>query len=522
MYALRMKNIVKVYGNGIMANNDVNLNVEKGEIHALMGENGAGKSTLMKMLFGIEKCDSGEIYINEEKVTIESPSHALALGIGMVHQHFMLTPSMTVAENLILGCEPKKGIFLDMKKAISQTEDICRKFNFNLDPKARVKDLPVGAKQQIEILKALYRDAKILILDEPTAVLTPQETERLFVQLRLLKESGYTIIFISHHINEVLDLCDRVTVMRAGKSVGEMDLRGGKKVTAQDIANAMVGREAVIHVDKGPAKPGQPVLQVQGACYISLEGKAVVDDVSFSVRSGEILAVGGVEGNGQTELVKMITGLSPIDVGDIKINGESIRKSSIKKLREKKMSYIPQDRMNLGVATEGTIDENLSPYIRRTEEYNRFGVLKLNKLTQTAREVIDEFDVRCEGPNQLVKMLSGGNIQKVVVGRELSYLCRKDKLGLVVAEQPTRGIDVIAANLVHKKLVEMRDRGLAILIVTADLNELLELADSAIIMYQGKIAAYFPEIKDASEDQLGQYMLGVKQQSREEIEKVVF
>ncbi len=522
MYVLRMKNIIKVYGNGIMANNDVNLNVKKGEIHALMGENGAGKSTLMKALFGIEKCDSGEIYINEEKVTIESPSQALALGIGMVHQHFMLTPSMTVAENLILGCEPQKGIFLDMKKAIQQTEDICKKFNFNLDPRAKVRDLPVGAKQQIEILKALYREAKILILDEPTAVLTPQETEKLFVQLRLLKENGYTVIFISHHINEVLDLCDRITVMRAGKSVDEMDLRGSKRVTAQDVANAMVGREAVIHVDKAPAKPTQSVLQVQGACFINLEGKAVVDDVSFSVRSGEILAVGGVEGNGQTELVKMITGLSAIDVGDIKISGESIKTISIKKLREEKMSYIPQDRMHLGIAKEGTIDENLSPYIRRTEKYSKLGILSQKTLSKTAGEVIEEFDVRCEGSNQLVKMLSGGNIQKVVVGRELSNLCRKDKPGLVVAEQPTRGIDVIAANLVHKKLVEMRDKGSAILMITADLNELLELADSAIIMYQGKIAAYFPDIKNVSEDQLGQYMLGVKQQSREEIKKVVF
>ena len=521
MYALEMKEIVKVYGNGIMANNNVNLNVKKGDIHALMGENGAGKSTLMKVLFGIEKCDSGEILVDGQRVSIDSPAKALHLGIGMVHQHFMLTPSLSVAENLILGCEPKKGIFLDMKEAVRQTAEICKKYNFNLDPRARVMDLPVGAKQQLEILKALYRGARILILDEPTAVLTPQETKVLFEQLRLLRDKGYTIVFITHHINEVLELCDRITVMRAGRSVGEMDL-SGHTVTAQDIANAMVGREATIHIDKAPAAPGKPVLQVTHLSYVNSEGRAVVDDVSFSVRAGEILAIGGVEGNGQTELIRQITGLAPIDAGEVKINGTSIKGVGLRRMREQLMAYIPQDRMTLGVAPEGTICENVTAYIRDREDYCRRGVLDLKKLDAVTRQVIGDFDIRCEGPAQAVEMLSGGNIQKVVVARELSELCKDPGIELVVAEQPTRGIDVVAANLVHEKLVAMRDKGRAILLITADLNELFELADSAVILYQGRIAAYLPDIGGTGEDEIGQYMLGVRRQDEQEVQKVVF
>ena len=525
MYALELKNVTKVYGNGILANENVNLSVKKGEIHALMGENGAGKTTLMKLLFGMERPDSGEFFINGEKVDIKSPVDALHHGVGMVHQHFMLTPSQTVTENMILGSEPTKGkLFVDMRTAEKNTKDIIEKYNFNIDPRARIRDLSVGMKQQVEILKALYRDAKILILDEPTAVLAPQETTVLFEQLRGLKEKGYTIIFISHKINEVIELCDRLTVMRLGKTIGTYDVhgdpeKGTKDITVDEISRLMVGRDAVLEVNKEPAKPTDTVLYVDGVTKLDNEYKVVVNDVSFAVRKGEILAVGGIEGNGQRELVDMITGISKIDIGDIRVNGQSIKGKTLKKLHEQVMGYIPQDRMVLGVAAGSTIEDNVVPYLVDKNEYQKAGILDKKKLKAVAEDAIKEFDVRCKDSNQQVGMLSGGNIQKVVVARELSSSC-KDTVPLIVADQPSRGIDIGATKFIHRKLIAMRDAGYAILLISADLNEVFEVADSAIIMYEGKINAYFPDMKKVTEYELGQYMLGLKTQSPEEIAEV--
>ena len=527
MYALELKNVTKVYGNGILANENVNLSVKKGEIHALMGENGAGKTTLMKLLFGMERPDSGEFFINGEKVDIKSPVDALHHGVGMVHQHFMLTPSQTVTENMILGSEPSKArIFVDMKTAEKNTRDIIEKYNFNIDPKARIRDLSVGMKQQVEILKALYRDAKILILDEPTAVLAPQETTVLFEQLRTLKDKGYTIIFISHKINEVIDLCDRLTVMRLGKTVGTYDVHGNeelgtKDITVDEISRLMVGRDAVLEVNKEPSEPTDTVLYVDNVTKLDNEYKVVVDQVSFAVRKGEILAIGGIEGNGQRELVDMITGTSPIDIGDIRINRESIKGKTLKQLHEKIMAYIPQDRMVLGVAAGSTIEDNVVPYLIEKAEYQKCNILNKRKLKNVAESVVKEFDVRCKDSSQPVGMLSGGNIQKVVVARELSSSC-KDAVPLVVADQPSRGIDIGATKFIHRKLIAMRDEGYAILLISADLNEVFEVADSAIILYEGKINAYFPDMKKVSEYELGQYMLGLKAQTPEEIAEVKY
>lgn len=339
---LSMNHITKIYGNGIMANEDVTLSVREGEIHALMGENGAGKSTLMKVLFGIEKPDGGEILLNGRPVQITNPTVALSFGIGMVHQHFMLVPSLTVAENLVLGSEPKKGIVLDYAVAIRDTEKIAKEYNLPVDPRAKVKDLPVGMKQRVEILKALYRGAKLLILDEPTAVLAPQETDELFRQLKHLRDQGHTIIFISHKLREIKEICDRITIMRAGRSVGVYDV---SSITAEEISRLMVGRDFVEKIDKTPAKRGETVLEAKHVSYGFGEDRLSLQDVSFSVRGGEILGIAGVEGNGQRELVELISGLRPMEKGDILFRGKSIRGESILKLRNRKMAHIPQDRL---------------------------------------------------------------------------------------------------------------------------------------------------------------------------------
>ena len=523
MYALELKDITKVYGNGILANDHVSFKVKKGEIHALMGENGAGKSTLMKVLFGMEKPDMGEVFINEKKVLINNPVDALKNGIGMVHQHFMLTPSLTVTDNMILGCEPTKlkGLFIDRKSAVQNTLKISEKYKFTVDPNAKIKDLPVGARQQIEILKALYRGAEILILDEPTAVLAPQETEKLFEQLKLLREQGHTIVFISHKISEVIELCDRLTVMRLGKVVGTYDVHGTdenghRDITVDEISRLMVGRDAVLEVNKTPAKPKAPVLKVKNLTQLDKDNIVKVNDVSFSVRSGEILAVAGIEGNGQRELVDAVTGMTSIDDGEITVNDDAVARRDIKYLRTKLMAYIPQDRMMSGVASGSSIEYNVVPYLLDKPEYQHAGVLKQKAMNSVADKAVAEFDVRCENAHQPVGMLSGGNIQKVVVARELSEFCR-DSVPLIVADQPSRGIDIGATKFIHRKLVELRDSGAAILLISADLNEVFELADSAIVMYEGEIGAYLPDMKQIDEFELGQYMLGIKKQTPEEI-----
>lgn len=511
---LRMENITKVYSNGIVANKEVSFGINKEEIHALMGENGAGKSTLMKILFGIENAEEGSIYLNGEKIKIDSPTTAIKYGIGMVHQHFMLVPSLTVAENMVLGIEPKSKGFFDFEKAVKITEEMATKYNLPVEARAKVSDLPVGMKQKVEILKALVRGAKILILDEPTAVLTPQETKELFSELISLKKSGYTIIFISHKLKEIKEICDRITIMRNGKNVGVHQV---SDVTQEDISRLMVGRDVILKIEKEKAKPKDEMLNVENLNYVDDMGKKVIKNLNFRVKSGEILGVAGVEGNGQRELVEIITGLRKYKDGKVVINGREISKLSINDIRRLSTSHIPEDRMTYGAAGGATIEENLISDRINDKSINKGILLNMSAIRNLSEKLIKDYNIKCDTPEQGVKMLSGGNIQKVVVAREFSSLPK-----LLIADQPTRGIDVGATEFIHKKLIELRDNDSAILLISADLNEVMELSDSLIVMYGGEIVAYFKDTTTLSEEELGLYMLGLKKQSSEEIKEGMY
>lgn len=500
---LKMEHITKIYGNGVVANKDIMLSVRKGEIHALMGENGAGKSTLMKILFGLEPKDSGEIYFEGKKVE-GSSSDIIAAGIGMVHQHFMLVDSFTVYENVILGMEPKKGLFTDSKSAIQLVDETAKKYNLNIDPMAKVGDISVGLKQKVEILKVLVRGARLLILDEPTAVLTPQETQELFEQLLLLKESGHTIIFISHKIKEVKQICDRLTVLRRGRTIGTMEV---KDASEEEISNFMVGRDVILNVSKEPAQMGDTVLKVRHLSLKSKEKKQLLQDVSFDVKKGQILGIAGVEGNGQNELVEAIFGMQENAVGEVFFHGENILKHSIAQIRREGISYIPEDRMTTGVASEMPIWGNLISDRVDSPELKTKGLLSQEKIRKLSRGLVEDFTVLCRNDEQEVGMLSGGNMQKVVVAREFSA-----NPELLIANQPTRGIDVGAIEFIWKKVVELRDEGRAIILVSADLNEIFELSDSILVMCDGEVAGYFPDSKSLDETELGLYMLGIKKQ----------
>ncbi len=510
---LKMENITKVYPNGMVANKNVNFSVNAGEIHALMGENGAGKSTLMKILFGLENPEEGDIYLKGEKIKIDSPNTAIKNGIGMVHQHFMLVPSLTVAENMVLGVEPRKNGFIDFEKAINITEEISKKYNLLVDPRAKVADLPVGIKQKVEILKALLRGAEVLILDEPTAVLTPQETKELFAELVTLKDKGHTIIFISHKLKEIKEICDRITILRGGRSVGVYDV---KKVSQEDISKLMVGRDVILKIEKRPSKPTETVLKVNGINLVDDTGKDILKDINFSLRKGEILGIAGVEGNGQRELIELITGLKKYDNGEILIDDNNIKNLNIKQIRELGTSHISEDRMTYGVAGEASIEENIISDRVGSKELNKGHLLNIGKIRAMVKELISDYKVKCDGANQPIKMLSGGNIQKVVVAREFSSSPK-----LIIANQPTRGIDVGATEFIHKKLVELRDEKTGILLVSADLNEVMELSDSLMVMYGGEIVAYFKDSSKVTEEELGTYMLGINKQSPEEIRRAM-
>lgn len=511
-YILEMNNITKIYENGFVANNGVTLKVKKGEIHALLGENGAGKSTLMKVLFGQEQPDMGDITYQGKKVTISDPLKALEMGIGMVHQHFMLVESLTVAENMVLGREPKKNGLFDMQAAIRMTNEVSTKFNLPIDPTATVSDLPVGFKQRLEILKILLRGVDLLILDEPTAVLTPQETEELFVQLKNLRNEGYTIIFISHKLHEVKELCDNLTILRSGKITGTAHV---SDLSERDISRLMVGREVSMEIEKNKAQPTDKVLDVRNLVYTNSDGKNVVNNISFSIRKGEILGVAGVEGNGQHEMSDIIAGMNHATSGSIKINGQEINHCSIRKIRGKRVSHISEDRMTYGIVASATIEENLISDRYFLPEYNKGFILDEKKISEMSDQLIEKFQIKCDGRDALVKTLSGGNIQKVVVAREFS----SDPL-LIIANQPTRGIDVGASEFIRKSLVKLRDQGCAILLISADLTEVINVSDSIIVMDEGKIVAYIEDASSETEEKLGEYMLGIQHQADEEIRRV--
>jgi simple sugar transport system ATP-binding protein len=505
---LKMKNITKIYSNGVIANKDVTLSVNKGEIHALMGENGAGKSTLMKILFGIEGKNSGDIYFEGKRIEAVNPSDMINIGIGMVHQHFMLVDSLKVYENVILGMEPRKGVFTDTQSAIKLVADTAKKYNLNVDPMAKVSDISVGLKQKVEILKVLIRGAKLLILDEPTAVLTPQETEELFEQLILLKDNGHTIIFISHKIREVRQICDRITVLRGGRSIGVIPVENS---TEEEISRFMVGRDVVLDVDKKPASFGEVLLRVENLNYKNKYGKQLLKDVSFNVRKGQILGIAGVEGNGQNEIAESIFGFNNNINGKITFRDISLLDKSIRDIRNLGISYIPEDRMTIGVTKDVSIWENLVSDSIDNKSLKNKGLLNIKKIKGYARELIREFKILCRNEDQQVAMLSGGNTQKVVVAREFS-----SDPNLLIANQPTRGIDVGANEFIWKKIIDLRDKGRGIILISADLNEIMELSDSILVMADGEVAAFFEDSKNTTEYELGLYMLGIKRQSLEE------
>ena len=500
---LQMNHIMKIYGNGVVANEDVSLELHKGEIHALLGENGAGKSTLMKVLFGIESPDEGEIILKGEKTTIKSPQDAISKGIGMVHQHFMLVPSLTVAENIILGVAPKKGIFIDREKAVESAQNIAREYNFDIDVNEKVEEIPVGIKQKVEILKALYRGAEILILDEPTAVLTPQETDELFVQLLKLREKGHTIIFISHKLDEIKKICNRATIMRNGRSMGTYEVAD---ITTQEMSRLMVGREVSLKFDKNEQHLTKDIfLKVRNLTVYNAQGVIKVDGLSFDLKGGEILGIAGVEGNGQTELVDTLTGLNKRYKGTIEMKGKDIANASIDDIRSMKMAHIPEDRMTSGCAKNLTIQENLFSNQYKDPRYSGKLFLKKKEMEKRSDDLIKEFLVKCRSRKQNVGMLSGGNIQKVIVAREFSTAP-----DIIIANQPTRGIDVGAAAFIRKRLLEFRDAGCAIILISADLTEIFSLSDRLAVMYKGKFAGFFTDVDGVTEDELGQHMLGIK------------
>ena len=508
---LQMREISKIYGNGIYANKLVDFSIREGEIHALVGENGAGKSTLMKILFGLEKPSNGEIILHDKKMEFHSPQDAMAVGIGMVHQHFMLVESLSVTENIILGCELIKGGFIDYKTAKDKVKEFADAFDMKIDPEAVVNELSVGIKQKVEIIKALFRGAKILILDEPTAVLTPQETTELFLQLKNLKEKGYTVIFISHKLREVKEISDRISIMRKGELVQTVDT---DSVSEKDISVLMVGSGYTSDLPKAKAEPKENLLKINDLKFVDSDKQTRVNGVSFSVRSGEIVGIAGVEGNGQDELIEMIIGLAKPADGKIEMLGRETTGKPIGVLRDLGMAYIPSDRMTLGVSKTMSIEENLiTTKIKKPFLYNRFKLMEKSKINKLSAELVQEYRVKCGSPQTLVEMLSGGNIQKVVVAREFT----QDNTKIIIAEQPTRGIDVGAAKFIHEKLIDLRDEGYAVLLVSADLEELYKLSDSIIVMYDGQISAFVENPDTVSETDLGHYMLGVNRQSEEEI-----
>ena len=509
---LKLDNVTKVYPNGTVANRDINMEFEKGEIHSVVGENGAGKSTLMKMIFGIEKPSSGTITYKGEETHFNSSMDAIHVGIGMVHQHFMLIPSFSIVDNIILGDEPTKSIFIDVKEATKRCQELSDEYDFELDVTAKVSTLSVAKRQKVEILKTLYRDAELIILDEPTSVLTPQETEKLFDQLRYFKEQGHTIIFISHKLEEVKKISDRISVIRNGVSKGTYL---NEELSLEQLTNLIIGRDLDNDMDQYKTYEdfnNENALEIKNL-YMEKNGKPILNNISFAVKCGEILGVAGVEGNGQQELVKCITGLEETAyTGDINICGKKVNDFNIRKRRDEGMAYIPEDRMGDGVAGDLPISDNLISTYYTREDVNGKIFMDAKAINEISNHLVNTFAVKTKSAEASVNSLSGGNVQKVVVAREYNTNSK-----FMIAEQPTHGIDIGSAEFVHHKLIEMRNNGAGILLVSADLNEVMNLSDRIIVMFDGKIAGYFKNANDVDESDLGMFMLGAKHQSEEEI-----
>ena len=501
-YIIEMLNITKDFP-GIRANDNITLQLRKGEIHALLGENGAGKSTLMSILFGLYQPTSGVIKKNGQEVKINTPNDANDLNIGMVHQHFKLVECFSVLDNIILGVEPTRGLFLEKKKAREKVLELSNKYGLKVDPDALVSDITVGMQQRTEILKMLYRDNEVLIFDEPTAVLTPQEIEELMKIMKSLAKEGKSILFITHKLNEIMEVADRCTIIRKGKYIGTVDI---KDTTKEELSRMMVGRNVSFSVDKKPSTPGETVLKVE---HMTVPSKAhsnnAVKDVSFNVRRGEIVCIAGIDGNGQSEFVQGLTGLENITGGTITFCGKDISHASIRDRSKAGMSHIPEDRHKHGLVQDYSLEQNMVLQRYWAPEFQKHGFIKSKAVRDHAVRLIEQYDVRSgQGPVTITRSMSGGNQQKAIIAREIDKAPE-----LLVAVQPTRGLDVGAIEYIHKQLVAQRDSGKAVLLVSLELDEVMDVSDRILVMYEGELVGQL-DPKKVTVEELGLYMAGAK------------
>ncbi|MBN1686732.1 MAG: ABC transporter ATP-binding protein [Spirochaetales bacterium] len=496
---LSLRGIVKAFP-GVLANDHIDFALRKGQIHTLLGENGAGKTTLVNILYGLYTPDEGEIRINGRTAHIKQPSDALSFGIGMVHQHFMLIPIMSVTENIILGNETTKYGFINRQKAKDKIRSLAQQYHFDLDPDALVRDLPIGSQQRVEIIKALYREAEILILDEPTAVLTTQETGELFSILRSMKDEGKSIIFISHKLKEVLEISDVITVLRNGKVVGSVK---PDDTDEQQLASMMVGREVILQVEKQKMIRGAAVLKVGNLRVNDQRGLCAVNGVSFEVHEGEIFGIAGVQGNGQTELIQALTGLTPFQTGKISINNNGVSGMNPREVTVLGTAHIPEDRQQYGLVLPYPVRDNLILCSYYAAPFSRHHVFDFPSITSEATRLLEEYDIKAPGIHTITDTLSGGNQQKTVVARELAR-----EIKLLIASQPTRGLDVGSIEYIHKKIVEARDNRCAVLLVSTELDEIMSLADTVAVMYKGEIVKTIP-VEEATKEKLGLLMAGI-------------
>jgi general nucleoside transport system ATP-binding protein len=495
---VEMRGITKRF-TGVVANDSISFKVQKGEIHALLGENGAGKSTLMNILFGLYQPDEGDIFINEQKVNITDPKVAIDLGIGMIHQHFMLVEPYTVVENIILGAEPVKGLRINYADARKKVIALSQKYGLQVEPDSLISDISVGMQQRVEILKTLYRGADILIFDEPTAVLTPQEIIELMEIMRNLVKEGKSIILITHKLKEIMAVSDNVTIIRRGKVIDSVSVRG---TTRDELAAKMVGRKVSFAVDKAEGNPQEAILEFVNVTAKDSRGLPILKGLSFEVRRGEILGLAGVEGNGQRELIEVLTGLRKTESGEIKLRGESVQNSTPRQISEKKVAYIPEDRQKWGLVLDFSVSENMALKNYYTPEFNNKGFLQFDKMRTEAKRLIGEYDVRTPGEDTSARALSGGNQQKVIIAREVDA-----DPDLLIATQPTRGLDVGAIEFIHKKLIEQRDSGRGVLLYSLELDEIMNLSDRIAVIYEGQIVGIV-DPKQTDEKEIGLMMAG--------------
>ncbi|MBM6820139.1 ABC transporter ATP-binding protein [Clostridium saudiense] len=502
-YVVEMLNIRKEFP-GIVANDNITLQLKEGEIHALLGENGAGKSTLMGMLFGMYKPDRGSIKVRGKEVKISNPNVANDLGIGMVHQHFKLVDNFTVTENIILGCEPRKGLTVDIKKAAKKIEELSKKYGLNVDPYAKIEDISVGMQQRVEILKMLYRDANVLIFDEPTAVLTPSEIDELISIMKNMTKEGKSIILITHKLREIKESANRCTVIRRGKYIGTVDV---KDATEADMAKMMVGREVSFKVEKVEAKPKDVVVKIENLSVNNNKKVLGLKNFSLDIRAGEIVGIAGVEGNGQTELVEALTGMRNVESGNIIFKGKNIVKESIRQRIDDGMAHIPEDRHKRGLILDYTMEDNMVLKAYRNKPFSKNGLINRAKISEYAKKIIETFDVRSgEGGKSIARSLSGGNQQKGVIGREI-----ESDPDFLIAVQPTRGLDVGSIEYIHKRLVEQRDLGKAVLLVSLELDEVLNVSDRIAVVNNGELIGIV-NANETNENEVGLMMAGIKKE----------